>query len=106
MRLSLKKQVRLLSMVDVFEPLSPEELEDIGSRSPDVHLEEGQMFVAPWDVSERLFVLKRGRVQIYELTPGGEEITLSVVEGGICSGRWPSRASSSRAFTRVLSSRR
>jgi CRP/FNR family cyclic AMP-dependent transcriptional regulator len=81
MRMSLMEQVRLLSMVDVFEPLSPEELEDIGRRSPDVHLEEGQMFVAPWDVSERLFVLMRGRVQIYELTPGGEEITLSVVEG-------------------------
>ncbi len=87
MKITLGEQVRLLSMVDVFEPLSPEELEEIGRRAPDVFLDEGKVFVAPWDAGERLFVLKRGRVQVYEVTPEGEEITLSVVEGGNMFGQ-------------------
>src|SRR5918997_2107008 len=87
MRMPLGEQVRLLSMVDVFEPLSSEELAEMGRRTPDVHLEEGRVFVAPWDAGERLFVLKRGRVQVYEVTPEGEEVTLSVVEGGDLFGQ-------------------
>ena len=87
MTMPLGEQVRLLSMVDIFEPLSPEELEEIGRRAPDVHLEEGRIFVAPWDTGERLYVLKRGRVQVYQLAPDGEEITLSVVEGGNIFGQ-------------------
>jgi CRP/FNR family transcriptional regulator, cyclic AMP receptor protein len=86
-RMPLGEQVRLLSMVDVLEPLSPEELGEIGRRAPDVHLEEGQIFIAPWDAGERLFVLKRGRVHVYEVTPEGEEITLSVVEEGNLFGQ-------------------
>jgi CRP/FNR family cyclic AMP-dependent transcriptional regulator len=87
MRMPLGEQVRMLSMVDVFEPLSSEELAEMGRRTPDVYLEEGRVFIAPWDAGERLFVLKRGRVQVYEVTPEGEEITLSVVEGGNMFGQ-------------------
>jgi CRP/FNR family cyclic AMP-dependent transcriptional regulator len=87
MRMPLGEQVRLLSMVDVFEPLSSEELAEMGRRTPDVYLEEGRVFVTPWDAGERLFVLKRGRVQVYEVTPEGEEITLSVIEGGNMFGQ-------------------
>jgi CRP/FNR family cyclic AMP-dependent transcriptional regulator len=86
MKMPLGEQVRLLSMVDVFEPLSSEELEEIGRRAPDIFLEEKD-FVAPWDAGERIFVLKRGRVQVYEVTPEGEEVTLSVVEGGNMFGQ-------------------
>jgi CRP/FNR family cyclic AMP-dependent transcriptional regulator len=86
-RMPLGEQVRLLSMVDVFEPLLPEELEEMSRRTPGVYLEEGRVFVAPWDAGERLFVLLRGRVQVYEVIPEGAEITLSVVEGGNIFGQ-------------------
>jgi CRP-like cAMP-binding protein len=42
----------------------------------------GDVLYSPQDGAERLFILKKGRVQVYELDRGGEEITLSVVEGG------------------------
>lgn len=80
MSMELHEQIRLLSMVDIFEPLSPDEVESLAQRAPDVHLQGGQIFIASWDEGERLFVLKTGRVQIYRLAPDGEEITLSVVE--------------------------
>ena len=71
MPMPLQEQVRLLSMVDVLGPLSPEELEDPAKRVPDTHLAEGDVLYSPQDGSERLFVLKEGRVQVYEVDRGG-----------------------------------
>jgi CRP/FNR family transcriptional regulator len=78
----LDQQLRLLSMVDILEPLSREELKDLSQRAPDTHLQEGETFPKPQEEGERLYVLKKGRAQIYEVTPEGEETTLSVVEAG------------------------
>ena len=82
MPMSLQEQIRLLSMVDIFGPLSPEEMEDLAKRTPDTFLEEGDVLYSPQDGTQRLFILKKGRVQVYEVDRSGEEITLSVVEGG------------------------
>ena len=76
----------MLSMVDILGPLSREETEDLAKRIPDTHLEQGDVLYTPQDGTERLFVLKRGRVQVYEVDRGGEEVTLSVVEGGSVFG--------------------
>jgi len=86
MPMSLQEQVRLLSMVDIFSPLSPGEMEDLAKRTPDTFLDGGDVLYSPQDGAERLFILKKGRVQVYELDRGGEEITLSVVEGGSVFG--------------------
>ena len=86
MPMSLQEQVRLLSMVDIFGPLSPEEMEDLAKRTPDTFLERGDVLYSPQDGADRLFILKKGRVQVYEVDRGGEEITLSVVEGGSVFG--------------------
>jgi CRP/FNR family cyclic AMP-dependent transcriptional regulator len=82
MPMSLAEQIRLLSMVDIFGPLSPEEMEDLARRAPDTFLERGDVLYSPHDGAQRLFVLKKGRVQVYEVGRNGEEITLSVVEDG------------------------
>ncbi len=82
MSMPLQRQIRLLSMVDIFGPLSPKELEDLARRTPDTFLEKGDVLYSPQDGTERLFVLKEGRVQVYEVDRSGEEITLSVVEDG------------------------
>ncbi len=81
-----KEKLRLLSMVDVLEPLSGEELEEFSRRIPDTHVDQGQVFYAPGDNSEALFMLKRGKVRIYKVTPEGWEFTLAVVEAGTMFG--------------------
>ena len=86
MPMSLQEQVHLLSMVDIFGPLSPEEMEDLAKRTPDTFLDGGDVLYSPQDGAERLFILKKGRVQVYEVGQSGEEITLSVVEGGSVFG--------------------
>jgi CRP/FNR family transcriptional regulator, cyclic AMP receptor protein len=82
MPMSLKEQMRLLSMVNILGPLSEEELEDLAKRTPDTFLEQDDILYVPTEGTERLFVLKKGRVQLYEIDQSGEEITLSVIEDG------------------------
>lgn len=86
MAMSQEEQVRLLSMVDVLEPLSPEELEELSRRVPDTYLDEGEVLYTPQEAGKKLFILKKGRVQVYEMNPEGSEITLSVVESGSVFG--------------------
>ncbi len=81
-----EEKIRLLSMVDVLEPLSGEELEEFSRRVPDTHVEQGEIFYTPGDRSEALFMLKRGRVRLYKLAPDGWEFTLAVVEAGTMFG--------------------
>ncbi len=81
-----REKIRLLSMVDVLEPLTGEELEEFSRRVPDTHIEQGEIFYAPGERSEALFMLKRGRVRIYKVTPEGWEFTLAVVEAGMMFG--------------------
>jgi len=69
-------------MVDVLGPPSDEEMEDLAKRAPDTFLEEDDILYTPKEGTERLFILKEGRVQCYEIGDDGDEITLSVVEGG------------------------
>jgi CRP/FNR family cyclic AMP-dependent transcriptional regulator len=82
MPMSLQEEIRLLSMVDVLGPLSDEQLEDLARRTPDTFLEQDDILYTPKEGTERLFVLKKGRVQLYEVSGEGEEVTLSVIEDG------------------------
>jgi CRP/FNR family cyclic AMP-dependent transcriptional regulator len=82
MPMSLQEEIRLLSMVDILGPLSEKELEDLAKRTPDTFLEQDDILYTPREGTERLFILKKGRVQVYEVNGEGDEITLSVIEDG------------------------
>jgi CRP/FNR family transcriptional regulator, cyclic AMP receptor protein len=86
MALSLVEKVKQLSMVDVFEALSGEELERLARLARDATYEQGEVLPEPQDGGEKLYVLKEGRVQLYVKLPNEGEITLSVVEGGSIFG--------------------
>jgi CRP-like cAMP-binding protein len=84
--LSLEEKVRLLSMVDVFEALSEEELERLARLAHDTTYEQGETLPEPQEGGEKLYVLKVGRVQLYVKLPNEGEITLSVVVAGSIFG--------------------
>ena len=70
MPMSLQEQIRLLSMVDFLGPLSPKELEDLANHVPDTYLEKGDVLYTPQqgtENTERLFILKKGKVQVYQM---------------------------------------
>lgn len=78
--------VKLLSLVDVFEPLSREEIDKINWQNLNTRLEPGEVFYTPMDLCETLFVLQSGRVRIYRALPEGRELTLAVLESGTVFG--------------------
>jgi CRP/FNR family transcriptional regulator, cyclic AMP receptor protein len=84
--LSLEEKVWLLSMVDVFEALPKEELEELAHLALDVRYEPGEALREPQESEGKLYVLKEGRVQLYMTLPDEGEVTLSVVEGGSIFG--------------------
>ncbi len=76
----------LLSLVDIFEPLSKQEIEQLNDRLPDQHLENSEIFYGPEDRSERLFLLQKGKIRIFRTAPDGREFTLAVIESGTVFG--------------------
>ena len=82
----MEERIRLLSLVDIFEPLSTEEIEQLNKQLPSFHLERGEIFYTPEERSERLFVLESGKVRIFRMTPDGREFTLAIVESGTVFG--------------------
>jgi CRP/FNR family cyclic AMP-dependent transcriptional regulator len=82
----MEERIRLLSLVDIFEPLSIEGIEQLNKQLPSIHLERGEIFYTPEERSERLFVLERGKVRIFRTTPDGREFTLAIVESGTVFG--------------------
>lgn len=81
----MEERIRLLSLVDIFEPLSTEEIERLNGQLLYIHLEPGDIFFTPQDQSERLFLLQKGRVRIYRIS-AGREVTLAVVDEGTVFG--------------------
>ena len=77
--------LRPLSLVDVFEPLSTEEIERLNRQLSSVHLERDEIFYTPEDPNERLFALETGRVRIYKVVDD-RELTLDVVGAGTVFG--------------------
>jgi len=81
----LEEEVQLLSRVEILEPLSDEDLRGLLQLSVDTHLEARETFFTPEDTTERLFILKKGRVRIFR-TADARELTLAEIEPGTIFG--------------------
>ncbi len=81
-----EEDVKLLSLVDILEPLSREELAGLNWKHLETHVEPGETFYTPMDLCETLFILKQGRVRLYKMTPDRREFTLAVLQSGTVFG--------------------
>ena len=79
-------KIGYLSAQDIFRDLSHEEVERIGRMTTMTTCMTGKVFYTPDDRSEVLFLLKKGRVQLYHLSPSGKKIVTGVVEPGAFFG--------------------
>lgn len=77
-----ERQVKLLSLVDILEPLSEEELRELAERCSDIHLRSGEDFYRPEEHDGGLFLIKEGRVRVYLTTAAGKEATLDLLGSG------------------------
>ena len=75
-------EVKLLSLVDILEPLSEEELEEVSTRCPSFSLDAGQELYGSREFDGGLFLLEEGHVVIYKMTSSGKQITFAVHRAG------------------------
>ncbi len=81
--LSLGELERLLAMVDILEPLHPQEVRALASSCSVSRLERGEtMFVDPEAHAERTILLLAGRARVCEERPHSRTLTVSVAEAG------------------------
>jgi CRP/FNR family transcriptional regulator, cyclic AMP receptor protein len=81
----LEEEVHVLSRAETLEPLTDEDLRELLKRSQDINLDSGETFFTPEDTSEKLFILKKGRVRIFRQSDG-RELTLAEIEPGTIFG--------------------
>ena len=75
-----------LSNIDIFQDLSPDNLKEMDQTTTMSTCEPGRVFYAPEDTGEVLFLLKKGRVQLYRLSPDGKKLIVAILEEGSIFG--------------------
>lgn len=78
--------VMVLSLVDIFDGLSPEEISAMEWKRITTSIKKGEVFFTPMDLAETLFVLRAGSVRIYRKSPDGRELTLAIIQSGTVFG--------------------
>lgn len=79
-RARLSDKLGYLSAMKIFQDLSREELVAIERATTMITCPAGRVFYIPGETGEVLFLLKRGRVQIYCLSPDGRKLTVKILE--------------------------
>ena len=78
-----ERRAKLMSLVDVLEPLSEEELRMLARRCADISVPDGEEFYRPDRHDGGLFFVLEGSVRVYLLTtPAGKEVTLTLLGSG------------------------
>lgn len=78
-----------LRAVDIFRDLSPMDMDDLEQRTRLTTASRGRVIYTQDDRPEALFLLKRGRVQLYRLSPQGKKLALGLLEAGTFFGEMP-----------------
>jgi CRP/FNR family transcriptional regulator, cyclic AMP receptor protein len=82
----VKELERLLAVVDILEPLPPEEVERLALLSSSIRLEAGEAVALDED-HQTLLLLADGRVRVHEPSAAGPDLTISMVEEGTVVGQ-------------------
>lgn len=79
-------KVSYLRETDLFRDLSSAEMEEIDRMTAMTSCRRGKVFYAPGETGEVLFILKKGRVNVYRMTPDGKKLVTASVEAGTVFG--------------------
>ena len=79
-------KVRYLSETDLFRDMTPRDLERLERSTAMTSCQRGTVFYTPGETGEVLFILKRGRVNLYRMTAESKKLVTSSVEPGTVFG--------------------
>jgi CRP-like cAMP-binding protein len=74
-------RIKLLSEVEVLEPLSAEQLEWVAQRTLNRSFQKGESIYLPGDASELVYLLLTGRVRLYGMARQ-RELTFDIIRAG------------------------
>ena len=75
-----------LSNIEIFQDLSSNELEAMDRQITMSSCAPGRIFYMPEDSGEVLFLLKKGRVQLYRISPNGKKLVVETLGPGAIFG--------------------
>ena len=75
-----------LSNIEIFQDLSANELKEMDRQLTMSTCEAGRIFYMPEETGEVLFLLKRGRVQLYRISPNGKKLVVVTLGPGTIFG--------------------
>lgn len=79
-------KIRALSGIEIFQDLTRQEMEEMDRTTTMSTCESGRVFYGPDELGEVLFLLKKGKVQLYRLSPEGKKLVVAVLEQGAIFG--------------------
>ena len=85
-RRSFSEKLGLLRELELFGGLSEADIAAIGHAATMTHCHPGETILSPDDPSDRIHILKRGRVRVYRVTQDGKQLTLDIYEPGTILG--------------------
>lgn len=80
------QKLNYLSTIEIFRDLSLAELAEMDRQITMSGCEPGKIFYMPEDSGEVLFLLKKGRVQLYRLSPSGKKLVVATLGPGAIFG--------------------
>ncbi len=79
-------KLNLLSKLDIFFDLSDDEIMEIEEMITMVTIKKGHLFFRPEEKAEVLFMLKKGKVQVYTISPEGKRRIVENITPGTFFG--------------------
>ena len=79
-------KVGYLSSIQVFRDLTPDDLAMMDRQTTMSTCQSGKIFYMPEDSGEVLFLLKKGRVQLYRIAPNGKKLVVATLGPGAIFG--------------------
>ncbi len=81
-----QKKTAYLNQVTALKDLSSKELQEVSNQTHMVEYKREHIFYMPDDPGEVLFILKKGRVQLYRISPDGRKLIFTILHPGAIFG--------------------
>ena len=84
-----ESKLSLLCEADIFQGLSTADMQEIERMTTMTTARKGRIIYTPGSSGEVLFILKKGRVQLYRLAEDGRRLVTAILEAGSIFGEMP-----------------
>ncbi len=78
----MRDKIGYLSDIEIFQDLSPREMQELDRITTMSNVQKGKVFYRPEDVTEVLFIIKEGRVQLYRISAEGKKLVITTLGPG------------------------